>query len=368
MKVGIDEHRHLINKYGGAVRKFDTHIGVWDILIEPINQIGSHIWRAWHSKLLKAWANRSVQMSITNSSEVNAVAIPSEEADHILLYRGLIEHVLGYTWVLFGTREFLPNIGDSKKEQSIKHTAQFFEQRADLKTGTASVAPICHSRQLVASLAASFALQVALLHEYGHIFGGHFQLLRSGATSVGLDELRVQKKHVPLHVPLSIVEWDADCFASNYSFFVQSKMEVVDGMRPLLSGTVSDPKNHSMLLWILGGHILFRSLSICPSFTYTFEPSLYPPPPLRGFNFFQDMLLRRQYRQGKNRDCDLEIAQVSVMIEQVCARRFNIQQKDDWFFKVKEQSIRMREAYIPQRQKLEGVRRISETWRPLYRL
>lgn len=368
MKVGSDEHRHLIDEYGGAVSKSDTHIAVWEILIEPISQIGSLIWRTWQSKLLKAWANRPVQMSIVNSSEVNAVAIPGEEADHILLYRGLIEHVLGYTWALFGTREFLPDIGDSKREQSIERTAKFFEQRADLKTGTASVAPICHSRQLVASLTASFALQVALLHEYGHIFGGHFQLIRSGAPSVGLDELSVQTKHVPLDVPLAVIEWDADCFAANYSFYVQSNMEVVDGMRSLLSATVSDPKNYSMLLWILGGHILFRSLSAHPNYTYTFDPFQYPAPPLRGFNFLQDMLQRRQFRQGKNIDADLEVVRISVMIEQVCARRFNIHQEDDWFSTVREQGIRMMEAYLPQRQKLEGVRRISETWRPLYRL
>lgn len=368
MKAGIEEHEGIANAYGGNVEKSDTHVAIWDIMIEPTLQVASIIRQVWRPKLLDIWANRPVLMSIVNSLDVNAVAMPGKEADHILICKGLIEHLLGYAWVLFGTREFLPNIGDSKKEQSIDHTAKYFDQRANLKTGAAFVAPICHSRQLISSLIVSHALNIALLHEYGHIFGGHFQLLPDINISAGLDELSVQRTPLPSEVPLSIIEWDADCFASNYLFYLQGNMNVVDGVRSLLSATVKNPDNYSMILWSLACHILFRSISINPTDTYTFNPLQYPSPPLRGFNFYSDMLLRRRSVQGDNKDRDIEVMKIAVMVDMVCAKRFRVQQNEDWFSNAGEENIKMMKAYVPQRQKLEAVRRICESWRPIYRL
>lgn len=346
------------------MNRSSMHAGVWDALIEPINQCAHLAWQGLYPQLLTPWADRPVHTSIVNDQAVNAAAMQGNEADHVLLYRGLVERVLGYALALFGTREFLPGVGDARKECTIERAAKFFEQRYDLRTGTAPLCPVCSTRKELASGAALLALNVALLHELGHIVGGHFQLLRGGYTSVGLDEIGPQTRDVPLEVPLSVVEWDADCFAASFSDILQGNMEPADDFDAWFSGIASDPRYLGVILLALGAHILFRCLTTHEGYTYAFDVHQYPPPPLRGFNFVSELVLRRDLREI---DAGRQVIRISKMIEEVCARRFGSRLEDSQFFGSMFLSPVMWDAFSPCRQRLEEVRRVSYSWRPLYR-
>jgi hypothetical protein len=363
MKEGVIEHNQIIQEFGGTIAKHDVHIAVWDVIIQPTLQVSSIL----PSILKPKHKQKEIMFSFVNSSDINAVAVPGKAIDHIFIFKGLIESLLGFAWVLFGTKEFLPNIGDSSKEKSIDYTGQCFEQRANLKTGVAHVAPACYDRQLISSLVASFALVLALQHEYGHIYGGHFDLLGDTSSYKGFDEISSQKDEIDVKVPLSVIEWDADCFASNLLFSLGIGMEVVDGVRKIISSTVRHPRNYSMFLWLLASHILFRSISINPAGSYGFSPLKYPSPPLRGFNFYEDAITRRRRTQGEDRNRDVEVMKIALMIEMVCSKRFG-ESMDDWFGIWSKQAMEIRKVYVPQRQKLEDVRRIRDTWRPIYQL
>jgi hypothetical protein len=364
MQTGIEEHRRLVYERGGAIRQLDTHVAIWSLFIEPIAMAAFHAWHGWHSQLFPAWANRPIYTSIVNSSDVNAVAIPGKDADHIFLYSGLIERLYGYALALFGTREFLPTIGDSRKECRLRHSVKFFEQRCDLRSGTASLNPVCSTRKTLAGHVALLALNVALLHEFGHILGGHFQLVRRGVTSLELDELSLQTNPVLLEVPLSVIEWDADCFAISFFNSLYHNMDVSGDISSWLSATVSEPQNQAMVLCTLGGHILFRCLCIHSSYTYAFDPSRYPSPPMRGFNFLSEIIMRRNFQ---NIVADQEVIRIYKNIEKVCARRFGIRREDSTFFDSLWLSPVMWDVFVPHRQRLEDVRRMSWSWRPLYR-
>ena len=365
-QVGLDKHTRLVEKHDGEIHAEDVHEASWDILIAPMGLMALLIRQHLQPILKTKWADRPVHASIVNSSEVNAVAIPGKQAYHILIFRGLMEQILGYTWALFGTREFLPNIGESAKERSVEHTVEHFGQRANLVTGAASVAPRCLHRELVASLTAQTALDIALLHEYGHIIGGHFNFFRTGADCTALDEMMVQKQQVELNVPLSVIEWDADCFAANYSFHVHKPNEITRFCAPATCEYGSRSINYNMVLWTLAGHILFRSIATSPTYTYVPSPAQYPPPPLRGANFVYDLVRRRGDMRGKYKNATIEVFTLAVMIETVCARRFGIHQGNEWMEQGLAKHDDMMKLYQPHRERLEEVRRTTQTWRPIH--
>lgn len=365
------EHESIRHRIGSPFQQSGSAAvdSTWDLVMAPTVMVMERTWTESLRPYVVAdfWVNRPICGSFVDSPEVNACAIPGDKADHVFLYSGLVGRLLGYAWALCATREFLPNVGEASKEQALSQTHQFFSQHLDIKTGeNLHVLPRCPIRGLIASLAVQFALQIALYHEIGHILGGHFALMAEGARVTGIDELASQRQDSIFEVPRGVIEWDADCFAANYSGFVQSNIRLANEVRQILARTVADPANDGMLLWALGGHLLFRVITLSRPDTYRFDPCGYPPPTLRAFNFLASILVRRAFMTRSDQTRDLEVVRLLGKLEQVCAGGVPPRVKDVWGTHIDDQRALMLQCFREHAPRLEQVTRTRGSWRPMW--
>lgn len=362
------EHLDLIRHYGGPVTASDCHEALWETYVDVVPSGGQAMARFIDARLAPRWAGRPISVAAVNSSDVNACAVPGKQGDHIFVYRGLLERVFGYSLALFATREILPAIGDAKIERPLKDTAPYFSQHANLKTAQAPISPRCSTRGWCSVIFSALAMHVVLSHEFGHIVGGHFELMRKRtAGPVGIDECSAQEGRLDISVPLACVERDADNFASNMCWYTQDSIQVVEGARDWLAKTVTDLQSISPVMFGLAAHILFRCLCVRPVKSYTLSPNSYPPPSLRGVNLLIDMLKRASFVRGPNHERDLEVFKVIVQVEETVKHLENASTGDDWFARSTGWGPEMGRLFQKYRDKFEAVRRTQETWRPIWK-
>lgn len=361
------EHNMIVRSRGGAIARSDCDETLWECYVEGSLSIARSMTQFAEGRLDRLWSGRRILVAAVNAPDINACAMPGQNADHILLYRGLFERLLGYSLALFSTREFLPTIGDASNEQAFEKTAAYFPQLANLKTCHAPVEPRCYIRGWTALILSQFAMNIVVAHEIGHIVGGHFDLLRGGRKiTSGLDELGAQEGRLDLIVPLACLEWDADHYASNICWFIQNTIPLVDGFRDWMSSTVKQSKNMTLVVWTLAAHMLFRCLASRPFISYAFDPLLYPPAPLRGAHYFMDLQRRDAFANGGDRERYTEATRVLVKFEYIASHADSISiVRPEWFVTTSKWYEAMGKLYQEYRAQLETVRRTRDSWRPI---
>jgi hypothetical protein len=367
-----EEYKRVLQKYGGAISPADCHEVVWECYVEPALIQAQRKAQFTASPLKKQWEGRPVLTAVVNSNNINACALPGIEADYILIYRGLMERVLGYTLALFSTQEYLPTVGEAGNELPFSRTMEQFGQRANLKTGRAPLEPRCQIRATSGLILSILAINTVVSHEFGHIVGGHFDLMRDARTvPAGIDELRAQKGDLDLSIPLACIEWDADHYASALCWSTLDAMPFPASIIDCFAKTFNDRQSMPIVIWSLGAHALFRCLAMAWSVSYIFDPNKYPPPSLRGFFFVLDMLKRTSFVHGANRERDAEVFRFVAQAENLEPHDGVIVAGHDWgqsWFQTRPDWYeRMGKLFQKHRDQLEAVRRTQVTWRPIWK-
>jgi len=367
-----EEHKRIIQQYGGAVSPSDCNAVIWKLYVEPTLIQAQQKAHFAASPLKRQWEGRPVLTAVVNSDDVNAFALPGVDADYILIYRGLLERVLGYALALFSTQEFLPTIGEAGNELPYSQTMVQMSQRANLKTARAPLEPRCPIRAASGTILSILAINAVVSHEFGHIVGGHFDLMSDvRAVPAGIDELRAQKGDLDLSIPLACIEWDADHYASCLCWCTQDAMPFSGPIIDCFAKSFSERQSMSIVIWSLAVHVLFRCLAVESAGVPKFAPDKYPPPSLRGLCFVLDMLNRTSFMRGANHERDVEVFRFLDQAENFDAHDGVIVAGHDWFQNWSQTRPdwyeRMSNLFHEHRDQLEAVRRTQVTWRPIWK-
>src|ERR1700722_8537438 len=184
MAIDDTEVQVKLDQLGGVLEIDDLEPGFCQPLQE-LSEDFANIVNGLRSLLHPAWASRQVRLVFVDSSCVNASALKTSSSDYIVIRRGLVEVIYGVMLLIMSSPSIFPEVGDPSAEQEPEATfttgfPRFPLLRKNSTHGSIAVhRPANIARGAFAIEMAYTALRFALLHELGHIYAGHLELLGS---------------------------------------------------------------------------------------------------------------------------------------------------------------------------------------------
>jgi hypothetical protein len=218
------EVKALIASHGGA---FDPSslAAPFEALLLDLSGWGRTLVDGLRQHMKSQWSKRPLEIIFLNSRDLNAWATKSHNADYVLITIGLVEKIYGTMAGMMSAPSFLRAIGtapaDEPPQSELAHGFPSMPLlRKELGTDAIQLCwPTDELRVAFAMQLASMALQFTLLHEIGHIFGGHLERCEQRGITPNIREFGAGG-HEECLIPDQILECDADTFAAHAQSFV----------------------------------------------------------------------------------------------------------------------------------------------------
>lgn len=233
------------------------------------------------------WANRPLDVTFVRNHDVNAFATKGERADHIVITLGAVQAIFGTMCALMASPSFLPEIGDVSKEEELQGPFPHGFPPMPLLQGNLPPDPsaVYHPRDARMAFALQLsedALQFLVLHELGHILGGHLEVREARGLSPKLFEIG-QYNSGPIGPELrQVLEYDADMFATHAQSFLAMQPEVAELLQNTFEWSNVSPEDAGVIMYTVAVSVLFRLLEADGPAPQA-EPEIeYPHPAVRS--------------------------------------------------------------------------------------
>jgi hypothetical protein len=209
-----------------------------NLLLEPV-RLADILVDGSRENMDSRWATRPLRIAFLNGSVPNAFATKSEHADYVLITIGLVESIYGTMAGMLSVPFFLPMIGTPPVGEPPRlELAGGFPPMPFLRKGFSENPirlcwPSDPARVALALQLASMALHFTVLHEIGHIFGGHLELSEQRGMAPVIREFEDGLSDHQAVPHDQILECDADTFAAH----AQSFLDIHPDSDPLWSET-----------------------------------------------------------------------------------------------------------------------------------
>lgn len=209
----------------------------FDKLLQDILDHVNTLFRCLRSEAKEAWRNRPFHITFTDGAMMSACCRRCKDIDYIIVPVGALEKIGGATHGIMAEPSYCPRIGDVSLESGIDRKLTdgfppFPVLRKDYNENMkiSVVWPDCRLRAAYGQHLLVQAIHYMILHEMGHIFGGHLD----AAICSGDEYADMSFASIPSasskKIPQLIYEIDADMFAT----FNLAGLEMSDGLRDIL--------------------------------------------------------------------------------------------------------------------------------------
>ena len=238
---------------------------------------------------------RALQFSPVRSQEINAFACAGEISDHVVLFGGLLQAVYGTINSALANRSFFPGLHSLEEDSGLHSSLPWSDSGVNIQPSDTFLRPRNAERRNLATLLCHQALKICLLHELGHVNGGHCDV----AKQVSGVAARLQERHkiagATGHLKTLLVEMDADHFAAAYlgiiiHGFAEHPPQDAQELSSLIGLSDLDSAAAWTALNAFAAFFLFKVLHPAIRPSWEVNPECYPPTFIRPWLILERML------------------------------------------------------------------------------
>jgi hypothetical protein len=234
----------------------------FDSICKDLKEVGGTLYESSRPYMREQWGDWPLTIDFIDSPHLNAIATVDDGQYRICIFRGAVEHVYGAMYGLMSCPSFLPAIGNAKGETP----PAFFpesgfcpiptSQAAPLYTGVEIVIPTDPTRRTAAMLLASVALEFLVVHEVGHIVGGHLEI----EPTASIREYEGGVGASGTHALDRALECDADAFACHATGSIVTHPKMASTIQEIVRITRWPDSQVANVLYFAAIAVLFRIL------------------------------------------------------------------------------------------------------------
>jgi hypothetical protein len=291
----MDEQCYACRGMGTPIEPSDF-VTPFDKLLQDILDQANTLFQCLRSKTKEVWRSRRFYIMFTDGVTMNARCRRLKSIDYIILPIGALEKIGGATLGIMAEPSFCPRIGKVSLESGIciKLEGGFppfplLQDGYDENMKLSVVWPDCRVRAAYGQHLLVNAVRYMIMHEMGHIFGGHLD----GATLSYDENSDVSFTSDPSTgnkiVPRLVEEVDADMFATFHLAGMEMSDELSHSLVEMFPWKGLSPGQVAFVTQANTIGILFRLIEN-KSWAFPEMAINYPPPIVRALFALGSML------------------------------------------------------------------------------
>lgn len=348
----------------------DDFVDPFGIMLLDIRKAVDSLISSYREHVHVRWQSRPLQVVFTEGTSLNARARKLPAADLVILPVGVIERLSGAALALMTIPSFLPRLGEVTSEPFESGTIADFPSLPMLRVGHSDAPircfwPVCQHRRAFAQHLTSIATHFVILHELGHVFGGHLECRKSNAN--GFTELDFSDSTDEQEIPRRVLESDADMFAAFHESDVSLRPIPADLLKDVFAWRSVSTQDAAFVSFAIAIAVLFR-LFDAHSSPNVQDSKLYPHPAVRANLVVSDCIHWCVEAGIVSRTRMLKLVRMSLWEVEKTWIRYRLPGRNGvptsvWVNEVAQQSNRLFAEYAIHWTQLDRIARIKPMWR-----